>query len=223
MTLSLDLFWSFRSPYSYLATRRLVALEADYDLKINVRPVYPIAVRYGEFFDRVHPLWAPYLMRDTMRIAEMLNLPYRWPRPDPVQIDPATRRASAVQPYIQRLTRLGCAATESGRGLSFLDHVSHLIWSGKVENWHEGSHLAEASARAGLDLSALDAQIESTPEKYETTIQNNQAAHEAAGHWGVPTMVFEGEPFFGQDRIELLLWRMTQCGLQRRPQSAESR
>ena len=31
----------------------------------------------------------------------------------------------------------------------------------------------------------------------------------------VPTMVFQGEPFFGQDKIELLLWRMQQKGLER--------
>ena len=38
----------------------------------------------------------------------------------------------------------------------------------------------------------------------------------AAGHWGVPTMVFDGEPFFGQDRLDLLVWRMRQAGLQER-------
>ena len=37
MTLEYDLFWSFRSPYSYLVTSRLVAMERDYDVKCNVR------------------------------------------------------------------------------------------------------------------------------------------------------------------------------------------
>jgi 2-hydroxychromene-2-carboxylate isomerase len=32
----------------------------------------------------------------------------------------------------------------------------------------------------------------------------------------VPTFVFEGEPFFGQDRIDLLIWRMEGKGLTRR-------
>jgi 2-hydroxychromene-2-carboxylate isomerase len=32
----------------------------------------------------------------------------------------------------------------------------------------------------------------------------------------VPTLVFEGEPFFGQDRIAMATWRMEQKGLQRR-------
>ena len=216
MTLSVDLYWSFRSPYSYLATPRLCDLERYYDLAINVKPVYPIAVRYGEFFERVHPLWVPYLMRDTMRIAEMLGLPYRWPRPDPVLIDPATRRAATNQPYIHRLTRLGCAAVEAGRGLPFLYEVSRTIWSGLNADWHQGDHLAKAAARAGLDLAELDRKIERDAERYEAIIGANQTAHEAAGHWGVPTMVFDNEPFFGQDRIELLVWRMKQKGLKPR-------
>jgi 2-hydroxychromene-2-carboxylate isomerase len=216
MTLAIDLFWSFRSPYSYLATPRLVEMARDYDLDVNVRPVYPLAVRTAEFFDRVHPLWISYLMRDTYRLSQMLGLPYRWPRPDPVKVDPATRHALPGQPYIHRLTRLGCAAAEAGHGLAFLDEVSHLIWSGAIDNWHEGEHLAKASARAGLDLAALDAKITNDPDKYEAIIQDNQEAHEAAGHWGVPTMAFEGEPFFGQDRLDVLLWRLKQRGLQTR-------
>ena len=31
MALAVDVFWSFRSPYSYLATPRLVELQRDYD------------------------------------------------------------------------------------------------------------------------------------------------------------------------------------------------
>ena len=44
MTLSVDLYWSFRSPYSYLVTQRLVALERENDVAVNVRVVTPIAV-----------------------------------------------------------------------------------------------------------------------------------------------------------------------------------
>ena len=44
-------------------------------------------------------------------------------------------------------------------------------------------------------------------------IEQNQQALDAAGHWGVPTMVLRGEPFFGQDRIGTLRWRLDQYGL----------
>lgn len=216
MTLVIDLFWSFRSPYSYLATPRLLAMTEAYDLSVKVRPVYPIAVRAGEFFRQVNPLWIPYLVRDTSRLAEMLNLPYRWPRPDPVVIDHNTRAAAPEQPYIHRLTRLGCAAAEAGRGLPFLREVSHTIWSGTIDNWHEGLHLSDAATRAGVDLAELDRKIAADPQKYEVVAQENQKALQACGHWGVPTMAFEGEPFFGQDRLDVLLWRLKQRGLKRR-------
>jgi 2-hydroxychromene-2-carboxylate isomerase len=219
-TLSIDLFWSFRSPYSYLATPRLVAMADDYDLAVNVRPVYPLAVRSGEFFGQVNPLWVAYLMRDTNRLSQMLGLPYRWPRPDPVVVDPVTYAATPNQPHIHRLTRLGCAADEAGRGLAFLNEVSRVIWSGEIDGWNEGDHLANAAARAGLDLAVLDAKTTDDPEKYESIIQANQNAHRDCGHWGVPTMVFEGEPFFGQDRLDMLLWRLKQRGLKPR-QSAQ--
>src|SRR5262245_22218308 len=187
MAHSIDLYWSFRSPYSYLATPRLVAMEREYDLGVNVRPVYPLAVRSGEFFRQVNPLWVPYLLRDTTRLAEMLGLPYRWPQPDPVAIDFQTLAATTEQPHIHRLTRLGCAAAEAGHGLQFLRAISHLIWSGEVDGWHEGDHLAHAARGAGVDLAALDARIAREPDRYEAIIQENQAAHRAAGHWGVPT------------------------------------
>jgi len=216
MTFRIDLYWSFRSPYSYLATPRLVEMESEYDLTVNVRPVYPLAVRSGAFFSQVNPLWIGYLMRDTTRVAEMLGLPYRWPRPDPVVVDMQTRAATPNQPYIHRLTRLGCAACEAGRGLPFLCEISDTIWSGKFDNWHESDHLAKAAARAGLDLAALDTRIVREPDRYEAIILENQRAHQTAGHWGVPTMVFENEPFFGQDRLDVLLWRMKQRGLKRR-------
>jgi len=216
MTLSIDLFWSFRSPYSYLATPRLVEMQRDYDLTINVRPVYPLAVRSGEFFGQVNPMWIPYLMRDTFRISQMLGLPYRWPRPDPVVVDPSTRAATPNQPYIHRLTRLGCAAAETPHGLDFLNEISRVIWCGEIVNWHEGDHLAKATERAGLDLAVLDKKIADDPDRYEAIIMANQKAHADIGHWGVPTMAFQGEPFFGQDRLDVLLWRLKQNGLKAR-------
>ena len=102
------------------------------------------------------------------------------------------------------------------------DHLEHRLVSESTfhafgtEHWHQGSHLADAAARAGLDLAALDVAIAEAPGRYDAVIAENQRALEAAGHWGVPTMVFAGEPFFGQDRIELLVWRMRQHGLRAR-------
>ncbi len=216
--LEIDVFWSFRSPWSYLATPRLRQWQEDYDLTVNFRPVYPIAIRTPEFFQAVNPQWFPYFMTDVFRVAEFLELPFVWPKPDPVvqYVDEeGQRRTGEEQPYIQRLTYLGVLAAEQGKGIEFADEVSRTIWGGTA-NWHEGEHLAEATKRAGLSLAVLDEQVVDQADRLESVVQQNQVDHDKAGHWGVPTCAFKGEPFFGQDRLDVLLWRLKQAGLQAR-------
>lgn len=215
MTLKYDLYWSFRSPYSYMVAPRLLAFEAQHDVVCAIRPVYPLAVRTPEFFETRDPLWVRYFMTDVFREAGYVGLPFRWPRPDPVQQD-AERGYRMSQPYIHRLTHLGVAAAERGRGLPFLKEVSHTIWSGEVDNWHEGDHLLRASERAGLDYADLSAAVDSDPGRHAAVVERNQVEQRAAGHWGVPMMVFGGEAFFGQDRFDQMVWRMRAAGLGRR-------
>ena len=219
MSLTADLFWSFRSPYSYLATRRYRALTKEHDLAINLRPVYPLAIREPSFFERNHPNWLRYTFTDMFRVAQFHGIPFGPPRPDPIVQNVITREISAEQPYIFRLTRLGQAAARRGQSLAFCDEVSQLIWGG-AENWHEGDHLTGAATRAGLDLAELDAEAERDAEALDAEVAANQSALEAAGHWGVPTLVFDGEPFFGQDRIDMAVWRMQQKGLAPRETAA---
>ncbi len=215
MTLRADLYWSFRSPYSWLAIGRYRAMTETYDLEIDLKPVYPLAMRQPDFFERNHPNWLAYTFRDIARLAQFHGIPLAAPRPDPIVQDMATRRIAPEQPYIHRLVRQGQAAARRGRSLAFCAEVAQLIWGGTV-NWHEGGHLAGAAARAGLDLAALDTEAVSDAAALDAEVAANQAALEAAGHWGVPTLVFQGEPFFGQDRIDLALWRMRQAGLKKR-------
>ena len=216
MTLSVDLFFSFRSPYSYLALPRTLKLVADYDLELNLRPVYPLAVRVPGFFKRANPQFARYVVLDSGRVAKHENIPFRFPRPDPILQDMTTLDVAENQPYIHRLTRLGAAAQLENRSLEFTDAISRVLWDGTVKGWNEGDHLAKAAASAGFDLPAMDAAVAADPDRYERVISDNEQAHAASGHWGVPTFVFENEPFFGQDRIGMLIWRMESKGLTRR-------
>jgi 2-hydroxychromene-2-carboxylate isomerase len=213
MTHTVDLYWSFRSPYSYVVTPKLLELERDWDASVNVKPVLPIAVRQPEFFSNADPLWTSYLMRDCVRSAEFAGLTLRWPRPDPVVMDFATRTYPKEQPHIHRLTRLGQLASERGHGLALLRAVSHMIWSGETDGWDQGDHLAQALAAIGLDLTEMDAAQQAEAERLDAAIRQNEVDQRAAGHYGVPLMAYDGEPFFGQDRYDQLLWRMRQKGM----------
>lgn len=216
MTLNADLFFSFRSPYSYLAIGRYRSMTEEYDLDITLRTVLPIAIRDPSILFTGNPNVGRYIVRDCMRAGEFLGIPLKWPRPDPVVQNLMTREIAAEQPHIHRLCRLGQAATRRGKGLAFAAEVAPLIWDGTVEGWNEGDHLAGAATRAGLDFAELEAEAAKDAAELDAEIAENQQALEAAGHWGVPTLVFEGEPFFGQDRIDMAKWRMEQKGLSKR-------
>jgi len=213
---AVDHYWSFRSHYCYLGLDRTIALEDDYRVRLNVRPVYPLAIRMPSFFtgQPEDPKRWQYVVRDSERLADMLNIPFAWPDPDPVVIRMHPFEIPADQPYIHRLTCLGIAACRRGRGLAFTAGVARLIWGG-TRHWDRGDKLAMVARTAGLDLREMLEDIESQSSSYLEEIRGNEAALAEAGHWGVPTLVFRGEPFFGQDRISVCRWRLSQAGLDR--------
>jgi len=115
-------------------------------------------------------------------------------------------------PLIFYLTKLGVEAQRRDKGVAFAAAVFALIFGG-TENWHEGDHLKQAALSVGLDFDAMVTAIEAG--NHSDEIERNHQGLESAGHWGVPTMVVRGEPFFGQDRIETLRWRLDQLGVER--------
>lgn len=210
MTEFVDVFWSFRSPYSYLVTPDLVRLRNEFDVEVNLRAVLPIALRAKEILFTDGPNKTRYILIDAARRAEFLGMTIAMPSPDPIVQDLATLKIAEDQPYIHRLMALGVEAARRGKGVELAYHVSHLIWGGE-RGWNEGDKLANAVAKAGLDLTEMEAAIAAYDPM--TDVEANQAALDAAGGWGVPTMVFKGEPFFGQDRIDTLRWRIEKSGV----------
>ena len=210
---TVDVYWSFRSPYSYLATPGMLALAEDYAVDVALRVVLPIAVRSPELlFNPQNANRTKYILLDWVRRAEYLGMPHDWPSPDPIVQDLKTMEIASEQPHIYRLSSLGVEAQRQGKGIEFAAAVSSLIWGG-TPGWDKGEHLATAAQSVGLDLAAMEDAVQGGTHLEE--IEENHARLSAAGQWGVPTFVFDNEPFFGQDRIDTLRWRLDQCGLQR--------
>jgi 2-hydroxychromene-2-carboxylate isomerase len=222
MSLHFELYWSVRSPYSYLATPRLYRLHRDYDVTCAVRPVLPHALRDAGTVSRRNPLWLNYFKRDIVRTSQYIGLPLKWPNPDPVSCDPATGSPLPEQPHAHRLSRMVAAAQARERGLAFIFELSGVLWSPDIADWTAPGVLAGAFTRAGLDLAEIEADVAANACHYDAVIAGNDAAEHAAGHWGVPVMVFDGEPFFGQDRIDQLVWRLQSCGLTPRATAASA-
>jgi 2-hydroxychromene-2-carboxylate isomerase len=210
--LDVDLYFSFRSPWSYYGVTQMYDLQQEYAMRVNLLVVNPIYIRYNDFFDKAHEKWRPYFLTDLLRYSEYRGIPIGLPRPDPINVElPADDPGHLVL----KLNPLGIAAAVAGRGVEFAREVSAVVWDGQVDGWDQGDHLALAAQRAGLELSALEEWVRDNAGVWPQLLVANDRALEHH-HWGVPTMVFDGEPFFGQDKIELLLWRMKQKGLVKR-------
>lgn len=212
MTETVEAYFSFRSPYSYLATPGMLRLRDDFNITLNLRPVLPLAVRRPEFFSPENMKRARYIMIDFPRRAEFLGMACHWPSPDPIVQDFTTFKIADEQPYIYWLSELGVEAQRQGRGIEFAYQISHMLFGG-TKDWDKGEHLSEAASRAELDLVAMESAREGGDHAEE--IELNQKALEAAHHWGVPTLVFKGDPFFGEDRIDTLRWKLEKAGLKK--------
>ncbi len=208
MSRSFDLYWSFRSPYCYVSMDRLFALQDDCGLTIHMRHVWPGAMRRSGYFDRLHPNYTTYHSMDAARIADFQGLAYARPVPDPLVFHPETREPIVDQPYIRKLTRLALAARDLGQEQAFLVSLMRLLWDGTKKDWDQGDHLSNCAKSAGLDYQDLLESVDAKALLYDREVDENGKALEIAGHWGVPCMIYEGEVFFGQDRIDVLKWRL---------------
>jgi 2-hydroxychromene-2-carboxylate isomerase len=223
--LKADVCWSMRSPYSYLVLQRLVWLNSNYNVDVNIRVIFPVAARTratsGKAGSGRWYKWADTI-NDTRRMGKYEGVPFRFANPDPIWQNtwPTTGADFAVhplekQPYISWVTRLGNYAQMQGKSIDYVNAVSPLIWGGHVDHWPD--HVKPAfNSIDGLDYDKAIDYICKNPEKVDAVWQKNQDMQLQAGHGGVPLMIFQGEPFFGQDRFDIFYWRLRESGLTKR-------
>jgi hypothetical protein len=97
--------------------------------------------------------------------------------------------------------------------MEFLLFTGPLIWGGQSEFWPADIPAAWNQLKTEKNYDETIADIQKNPEKYDACWQESQPQQIASGHGGVPNMCFRGEPFFGQDRFDHLLFRLRQNGL----------
>jgi 2-hydroxychromene-2-carboxylate isomerase len=141
-----------------------------------------------------------------------LGLPFGFPNPDPIKMDMASGKVAPEQPLMTRLMALAIAACAQDKGLEFARAMASRIWTGKP--WSDDAALAGAISEIGLDLQAMEAWARAHDDDIAKQIEANESA-QLLQHWGVPLMVLDGEPFFGQDRLDSLEWRLDKLGLKR--------
>lgn len=174
-----DFWFSFRSPYSYLAAMDW-ASRPEYHKYLRVRPVLPMVMR-GLPVPKAKRL---YIVRDAQRLADAADVPFGR-IVDPVGT--GVRRCLAVFPL----------AEDVAQQLAFLCAAGRACWGEGIDlATDEG--LRYAVEQAGMSWSRAKAML--TPPLDIEYAERNQQELFAAGLWGVPSYRLGDWVSWGQDR-----------------------
>ena len=197
MTANIDFYFACSSPWSYLAIEGLQAIAARHERQLSLLPV------------DVGRAWSTTgggrPMGERPQVAldyRLVDLP-RWRdfRNVRLNVQPAF---FPVDHWLS--TRVIAAAQIAGADLYPLTlALMRGCWADE-RNIADPDTVAAIADAAGHDGQALLTQA-STPE-VDARIAANTDAMLAAGGWSVPSTVIDGELFFGQDRLELIAWRL---------------
>jgi 2-hydroxychromene-2-carboxylate isomerase len=184
---SIRFYFSFRSPYAWLATERLDAELGDLGVPIELLAIYPTR----EVFPNdpaAMPEKIAYMVQDVRRLTRERGLTLRFPPP----ADPDWSLSHAAFLYAQR--------RGAGRGLMlelFRKRFSEGLDLG------EDAVIADAARAACLDPDAVVSGAHSDELRAEAAAGWRRGV-ERDGIFGVPSFVYARKLYWGQDRMHFL-------------------
>ena len=180
----LELFFSFRSPYSYLCFERVFRIADSFRLKLNLRPVLPMVMR-GMQVPREK---MAYIATDTSREARRLGIPFG-------------HIADPVGKGVERCLAVFYYAESEKRERDFLLQAGRAIWS-RATDVASDAGMREVAGQCGLFWPDVLAAMED--DTWRTKVEQNRVAMFDSGCWGVPTIRLGDFVVWGQDRDWLL-------------------
>jgi len=186
------IYTDYKSPYAFVANAKLFALEQDEGVELEWLPyTLKIAEFMGTVEERTPHFWRKvrYSYMDARRFANAQGLTIKGPR----RIYDAFH-SSAGMLFAQR----------HGFFRPYHDTVFRRFWNHELE-LDDFDEIAAVVTEVGGSAAAFGEYVKGPArEEHDRII----AEAEALGVFGVPTMVFNGELFWGGDRIPLLIERI---------------
>ncbi|MGH1347127.1 MAG: DsbA family protein [Nannocystales bacterium] len=180
----LELFWSGRSPYAYLALERAYQLADHHSVPLRIRPVLPMVMR-----DLTVPLpKRRYILGDAKREADWLGIPLGFIC-DPVGLG------------IERGYALLDVARQHDRLREYVLAFSTAVWSEGIDAATEAG-LEQIATNAGLPWAPCRAAMRG--DHWRAEVEANRSTLLDAGQWGVPVLRCGESVVWGQDRFWVL-------------------
>lgn len=192
-----EYYFALASPWSYLGNDRLREIAAAHGAAID-----PVIVDYDRMFAAAGTI--PLPQRPPLRKAYRLVELRRWSawRGVPLVPEPRHYRGEVEEPDERLAALMVTAARAAGEDSLALAHaIGRALWAEERFPFVRPELLSIAQA-VGLDGPSLLAAAErpETARLYES--QTERAI--ARGVFGMPFYIWRDEPFWGQDRLEML-------------------
>jgi 2-hydroxychromene-2-carboxylate isomerase len=182
-------YFDFSSPYGYLMSEKIDALAAQHDRKVQWHPIL-----LGVVFQATgsapltlqNPAKAAYSLVDFARSARFLGVPYNPPSRFPLP----TQNAARAYYWLH------------GQDCALARQFAHAVYRAFFVDDRDISApetVLEIAAGMGVDRNSLEGGLQSPEMKARLRSECDQAL--AAGVFGSPHVIVDGEPFFGADRL----------------------
>ncbi len=203
MTLSVEVYYSFQSPYSYLALDGIYRLAEMFDIELLWQPFSAKAAGQQPPTAPIIPDKLSYLFEDTQRMAKEMHLelvyPEGWPE---TEFDPG------------RVTRGALVAADMDI-LKEYNYKVLLHWWGLGLNPNDENFLTELCDDLDINLGEFLSKLSASDTRER--IKGIYKRGKKVGVFDTPTFVIDNERIYGIDKLPYLEERFTKMGLLRKP------
>jgi 2-hydroxychromene-2-carboxylate isomerase len=197
MARRIDYYFSLLSPWAYIGHRHFLEIARRSDAAIAYRPVLLNEVfseTGGLPLAKRHPARQAYRILELQRWREKRKLAFHlWPKHWPYDADLANCAALAIV----------AAGADPGE---FVQKTFDGVWE-EEKNLADPAVLANILRESGFDPPSVLASADSGA--IRDAYERNRLDAIAAGVFGAPSYVLDGEIFWGQDRLDLLADALT--------------
>jgi 2-hydroxychromene-2-carboxylate isomerase len=198
MIQTIEIFYSFQCPYSYLAIDRYSELEQKYDIKVLWQPYS--AKASGKNFQSapISPERASYIREDVVRLAKRMEMPLvmkpEWPEKEP---DPDKSIRGAV------------VASDMDIAIEYNIKMFQRWW-GDGEDPNDPAFFIQLCDELDIDLNEFAALINTadTRERVRGIYKRGRKLQV----FDTPMVLIGEERFYGLDRINQIEERLTEMG-----------
>ena len=205
-TQTVEIFYSFQCPYSYLAMDRYAELESKFDIKVRWQPFSAKVAGKGFPTTPKKKKKISYIREDSIRLAQEMNMPLAmtdsWPENE---FDP------------EKSLRGALIASDMEVAIEYNIKMFQQWWE-EGQNPNDSAFIVQLCEELDIDLNEFTALSNSSDTRER--VKNIFKRGKKYGIFETPTILINEERFVGLDRIDAAEKKLRAMGLAKKPRAS---